>query len=420
MSDSEDNDNEFQDEEIENGHISSSLSPTQYVNASSTDEDEEELAGDFNIDLPTSHKYLGKLNDLGGYTLFEDGEVLTLLGIFTNTWVLPGFTLPLILENPHESSVMQHFLQKRKVFVLLCENALNSQEYFDYGVTMEAVETSIKDGILSLKARGRQRCQVVPKSEIKHLTERLQKVTVKILPEYKVTSPLNDTQLYNLKQKRPYLCEDYGDMKNIRKYRKYHAAQYTYPSWLYEEYEVCYYVKHILEGLKKCFEMEFVPKDPLTLSYWFVQNYLLQYTERLELFKQRTVIARLRLEMQYLRNNRLIICHNCTQLIGEQQHVIVLSKDGIQNNYVNPGGNVYETITLSEAKNFMLIGRPSKQFSWFPGYAWTIMQCKHCKLHLGWMFTSSTLSPGVFYGLARSCVLVANAPNTPNCTSPEL
>ncbi|KAK9875993.1 hypothetical protein WA026_011094 [Henosepilachna vigintioctopunctata] len=407
MTDSDENDNEFQDEEIENGHISSSLSPTHHPNASSTDEDEEELVGDFNIDLPTSHKYLGKLDDVGGYTLFDDGEVETLLGIDTGTLVLPGFTLPLILENVQESSLMQLYLKKWKVFVLLCADFQKPQEYFDYGVTMEALEVCIKSGILSLKARGRQRCQII--SEVKPMLEkRIQTVTVKILPEYRVTSPLIDTQLYTLKMRRPFLCEDYADIKSIRRYRKYHAAQFTYPFWLYEEHEVCYYVKHILEALTKCFHMEYVPKDPMTLSYWVVQNYLLRYEERLQLLKQRTVIARLRLEMQYLKDNRWILCHSCSLPVGEQQHIIALSKDGIQNNYVNPGGYVYETITVIEVKNYMLVGRPSKQFSWFPGYAWTIMQCRQCKVHLGWKFTSNSLTPNVFYGLARSCVIIAN------------
>ncbi|XP_044763453.1 protein cereblon [Coccinella septempunctata] len=400
MSDDEQND------EIENGHISSSLSPLYMVQNNSSDDDEVELVGDFNIDLPTSHRYLGKLNNLGGYTLFDDGEILNLLGIDTNTLVLPDFTLPLIFDNPHEGSVMQHFLKKSKVFVLLCTHYSKPSEFFEYGVIMEAFETNVRDGILSLKARGRQRCQII--SEIKPLSERLQTVLVKVLPEHMATSPLADTQLYTLKKKKPFFCEDYADMKKIRKYRKYHVAQFTYPDWLYEEYEVCYFVKHILEGLKKCFIMEFVPKDPLKLSYWFIQNYLLQYQERLLLLQESTVLSRLRLEMKYLKSNRIMMCHSCLQCIAEQQHIIVLSKDGIQNNFVNPSGHVFETITVSDAKNFRLVGRPSRQFSWFPGYAWTIMQCSQCKSHLGWKFTSYTLTPKVFYGLAISCLVVRN------------
>lgn len=79
-----------------------------------------------------------------------------------------------------------------------------------------------------------------------------------------------------------------------------------------------------------------------------------------------------------------------------------MSKDGVQSNYCNPGGHVYETVTVSKAKNFHLIGVPSKQFSWFPGYAWTIMQCKMCNRHLGWQFTAKNLVPSCFYGLAKS------------------
>lgn len=263
-------------------------------------------------------------------------------------------------------------------------------EFFDYGVTMEAVETNVREGVLSLKARGRQRCQII--SEIKPLSERLQTVLVKILPEYKIPTPLIDTQLYTLKRKKPYICKDYSEMKVIRKYRKweifddlvgliptvlqfflfyrYHTAQFRFPDWVYEGYEVCYYVKHILDGLAKCFQLEYVPKDPLVLSFWFIQNYLLQYRERLKLLQEDHVLSRLRLEVQYLKyvsrwsswgpclcpyyisvwcivvcclilywfsQNRVMLCHNCRKKIAEQQDIIVLSKDGIQNNFVNPG-----------------------------------------------------------------------------------
>ncbi|XP_045467231.1 protein cereblon [Harmonia axyridis] len=404
MSDSDSDDNN----EIENGHI-----PHSHFNlnqSSSEDDDAEEVTGDFNIELPTSHMYLGKLKDLGGHTLFDDGETLNLLGIDTNTLVLPGFTLPLTFDNPNEGIVMQDYLKKSKVFVLLCAHYSNPSEFFKYGVTMEAVETSIRDGILSLKARGRQRCQILSdirrEEDEEDREERIHTVTVKILPEHKIISPFVDSQLYTLKLKKPLLCEGTDDMKKARKYRRYHSAQYTFPHWLYEEYEVCFIVQKMLAGLKKYFNMEFVPKDPVILSYWFIQNYLLQYEERLRLLQENTVLSRLRLEVQYLKKSRLMLCNHCTMTIADQQDIIVLSKDGIQNNFVNPGGHVYETVTVSYAKNYILTGKPSKKFSWFPGYAWTILQCWQCRNHLGWKFTSNILTPRNFYGLALSGVNV--------------
>lgn len=36
--------------------------------------------------------------------------------------------------------------------------------------------------------------------------------------------------------------------------------------------------------------------------------------------------------------------------------------------YVNPHGYVHETLTVYKASNLNLIGRPSTEHSWFPGY----------------------------------------------------
>lgn len=99
---------------------------------------------------------------------------------------------------------------------------------------------------------------------------------------------------------------------------------------------------------------------------------------------------------------RIICCAHCNAEIAEQNDVFAMSKDGLQSNYCNPNGHVFETVTIAKAKNFRLFGEASKQFSWFPGYAWTIMQCKSCNRHLGWQFTSKYLEPNCFYGMAKS------------------
>ncbi|RXM31062.1 Protein cereblon [Acipenser ruthenus] len=75
--------------------------------------------------------------------------------------------------------------------------------------------------------------------------------------------------------------------------------------------------------------------------------------------------------------------------------------------YVNPHGYVHETLTVYKANSLNLIGRPSTQHSWFPGYAWTIAQCRTCGSHLGWKFTATNkdLTPHKFWGLTRSALL---------------
>ena len=75
----------------------------------------------------------------------------------------------------------------------------------------------------------------------------------------------------------------------------------------------------------------------------------------------------------------------------------------LQGAYVNPGGYVHETLTLHKAKNLTLHGTPSTEYSWFPGYAWTICQCRYCDSHMGWKFTAAkpNMVPKKFWGLSR-------------------
>jgi len=56
---------------------------------------------------------------------------------------------------------------------------------------------------------------------------------------------------------------------------------------------------------------------------------------------------------------------------------------------VNEHGFVHQTMTLKKAveENIWCHGEPQTKDSWFPGYAWTIANCRRCYHHLGWRFT---------------------------------
>lgn len=57
---------------------------------------------------------------MSGYTLFDDGKVLTLLAIHTNTLVFPGFTLPLVLTDQVEQTLMLDYVTSKRIFALVC------------------------------------------------------------------------------------------------------------------------------------------------------------------------------------------------------------------------------------------------------------------------------------------------------------
>jgi cereblon len=346
-------------------------------------------------------QYLGKLDNVSGCAFYDDGEITTLAAIQTNTLVFPGFTLPLVLNNDLEINMLQRHTQKKNAFVLLTPTK-DFKSVFAYGVIMEIFETHLRNDVLYLKARSRQRCQLVPGKEIKTLVGELYQVTVKVMLEPPITSPISNTQLNSLKLRARFKCTDYREFNKYRKYRQYHLCQYPLATWVYDKHEMCFLRDKLIQGLTSYYLIEFIPHDPVQLSFWFVQNFQLKHEERLKIMKIRTAIERLRLELRYLNMKRLICCAKCEAEIAQQNNVFPMSKDGVQSNYCNPGGYVYETVTVSKATNFTLIGPPSAQFSWFPGYSWTIMQCKMCSSHLGWQFTSANLKPDKFYGLAKN------------------
>ncbi|XP_066144585.1 protein cereblon [Euwallacea fornicatus] len=422
MAEPEENQDSDQEEqsfpmEIENGHITDSNSSAEGENSSDGEDESLILAtdstGEYDRDIPTTHGYLGKLNPLSGYTVFEDGDVLrNIFAIYTtNTLVFPGFTLPLVMNNYFENRVLQNFIEEHnKVFVLLCADSGYSDLY-EYGVTMEIFENNLKNNMLHIKARGRQRCKRVSGSKIDNMAGRIKLVTVQILGEPPIVSPLADTELLGLKSKRKWTLNNFDELKQCQKFRRYHAGQLPWPSWVYDLNEVSYYTRILLDGLSS-YGRELIPTDPEKLSYWFVQNYHLVHKERLHILRLCTTLERLKVEASFLRLRRQLCCENCGLQITDPTKVFAMSKDGIQANYVNPGGQVYEIVTVLAAQNFELIGYPSRQFSWFPGYAWTIMQCSNCNIHLGWKFTNASLTPKEFFGLANSGIkVVAEKPS---------
>ncbi|EFA08465.1 protein cereblon [Tribolium castaneum] len=398
MSDSDDNANNLPDGQMENGHISVD---SQFNFSRERHSGTNQASDQFDIDLPTSHRYLGKLDNVTGYTFYDDGEVATLAAIQTNTLVFPGFTLPLVLNNDLEINMLQRHTSKKNAFVLLTPDK-TFKGFFTYGVIMEIFETHLRNSVLYLKARSRQRCRLVPGKEIKTLIGDLYQVTVEVMLEPPPTSPLCNTQLNSLKIRKLFNCTEYREFYKYRKFRLFHLSQFPLASWVYDKHEICFLHHKLVNALSNYYLIEFIPDDPVQLSYWFVQNFQLRHEERLRIMVLRTAVERLRLELKYLNMKRLICCAKCDAEIAQHSNVFPMSKDGVQSNYCNPEGYVFETVTVSKATNFTLFGSPSAQFSWFPGYSWTIMHCKMCSSHLGWKFSSVNLKPAVFYGLAKS------------------
>ncbi|KAL0327529.1 UNVERIFIED_CONTAM: protein cereblon [Sesamum angustifolium] len=66
-------------------------------------------------------------------------------------------------------------------------------------------------------------------------------------------------------------------------------------------------------------------------------------------------------------------------LIAKRSDMLVMSSDGPLGAYANPHGFVHEVMTLLRTNGIAVTGPPVKEFSWFPGYAWSIAECITCE-----------------------------------------
>jgi len=182
------------------------------------------------------------------------------------------------------------------------------------------------------------------------------------------------------------------------------------PSWVWDMYSPTNLVLKVKQELSKLSSlspnMSSVPSDPTQLSWWATANLPFEDDIRTTLLSLNCPVQRLRVTLSFLSQCRVLVCRKCGKQLGDQKFIFSMSKEGPQGAFVNPGGHVHETLTLYKAKNLRLVGRPSTEYSWFPGYAWTITECLGCWSHIGWKFTStnSKLRPEKFYGFSRKSI----------------
>ena len=142
---------------------------------------------------------------------------------------------------------------------------------------------------------------------------------------------------------------------------------------------------------------------------------------RAQLLAINSPVQRLRVELSFLSQCRVLVCKRCSKQLGDQRNIFSMSKEGPQGAFVNPGGHVHETLTLYKTKNLRLVGQPSTEYSWFPGYAWTITECLGCWSHIGWKFTATNtkLRPEKFYGFSRRSIEAkVEVPDQPDSEDP--
>nr|XP_035968342.1 protein cereblon isoform X4 [Halichoerus grypus] len=338
----------------------------------------------FDTSLPTSHTYLGAdMEEFHGRTLHDDDSCQVIPVLPQVMMILiPGQTLPLQLFRPQEVSMVRNLIQKDRTFAVLAY--------------------------------------------------RIQQAKVQILPECVLPSTMSAVQLESLNKcqifpSKPVSWEDQYSYKWWQKYqkRKFHCANLTsWPRWLYSLYDAETLMDRIKKQLHEWDENlkdDSLPSNPVDFSYRVAACLPIDDVLRIQLLKIGSAIQRLRCELDIMNKCTSLCCKQCQETeITTKNEIFSLSLCGPMAAYVNPHGYVHETLTVYKACNLNLIGRPSTEHSWFPGYAWTIAQCRICASHIGWKFTATKkdMSPQKFWGLTRSALL-PTIPDTEDEISPD-
>uniref|UniRef100_A0A5B7BA39 Protein cereblon n=1 Tax=Davidia involucrata TaxID=16924 RepID=A0A5B7BA39_DAVIN len=182
-----------------------------------------------------------------------------------------------------------------------------------------------------------------------------------------------------------------------------------WPFWVYRMYDAYCLAQRVADMWKQIVgapSMDGFVNKPALLSFYIGSKIPVSESTRQELLEIDGISYRLRREIELLESFDRVRCKKCQTVIGRRSDMLVMSSEGPLGAYVNPGGYVHEVMTLHEANGLALIGNAIKEYSWFPGYAWTIAECAACESQMGWLFTATNkkLKPKSFWGIRSSQV----------------
>lgn len=389
----------------------------------------------FDTSLPSTHSYLGDdLEEVSGRTIYdEDGLVTIPLLQLPGMVLVPGSTIPLTLYHQHVVAMMKTVKDADKTFGVVAYRFLPNEHETsitaNIGTTAEIFsykdETDDQTGLstASLMAKGRQRFKVIEsrRTNTGVLMGKVKILKEKVLPEFLegarppshckfYCTPLEeDPSVHTAVDRQGNVITSVNTAKN-RQVDRFTCAYYTWwPPWVYKMYDpetVVQKMKQRLNKWNESLQASRLSDDPIELSFWVCQNLPLDDSQKLNLLSLDNAVQRLRCALSIMEKCSVICCRECKIQVAHTNDVFSLSLEGPMSAYVNPQGHVHETLTVYKSQNLNLMGRPTKEHSWFPGYAWTIAYCRRCTNHMGWKFTATRkeLTPQKFFGLTRASV----------------
>lgn len=90
-----------------------------------------------------------------------------------------------------------------------------------------------------------------------------------------------------------------------------------------------------------------------------------------------------------------ILCRSCKSAVTSDD-MRIEAGGSHKHSFVNPAGIVFCIGCFSGAGGCLVMGIPTTEYTWFPGYAWCYVVCSSCLTHLGWHYRSGADG---FFGL---------------------
>ncbi|VDM41513.1 unnamed protein product [Toxocara canis] len=331
----------------------------------------------FDVRLPPAHQYLqlaAAEETSPGFKMEEADKVITVSILEMPVVLLPSQLLPFHTDLPMLVSQLREAARQNDFIAF--KPALPGKNS-DIATLIQVRSLQENDGGITVQAIGRQRCRILTRrSAINGM-------------------PYGDVRVLDEREMSDFIYAFYPVSFSRMRLSKESLVD-RLVKWLI--------VFHQLDKVNTV-----LAQGRTAFSYWVAANIPTDMETRLELLDEPCTDRRLANECAIIKRIDLIVCRGCGTTLSKMSNMINVSTEGNSALYVNPGGYVHDLFTVSEVRSTVARGRPSSEYSWFPGYKWTIHECAYCMQHVGWRFTSSNLTPSSFFGLTRSSIRPADS-----------
>ncbi|ETV92359.1 hypothetical protein H310_13259 [Aphanomyces invadans] len=380
-----------------------------------SDEGDAENIDPFIVD----HSYLGEDLSVAAPSSsahFTPGSIVVMpLVWLPDTVIFPGETLPLRMLATSTLQLMTTRLRNgQDTFALTNANmprhvgtVIQIERMYEYGVHH-----------LSIVGRGRQRFELEDRVSVHHTRGQYMEgvsAHVRILPDYHAIPcplPLTARRCHSsLKRRRPALVAYWGP----HQYMQFDgpALVLQAKSILLQSVEFHAFMASSTSTASSAATAAMsAPSDPTRFSYWLAAHLNLGLPARQRLLATSSVIARLRSLIAWLHQQSAVIqCAGCATTLASTRSIFLKhdpDHGGPVTTFANPNGDIHQILTMLSVDRsmFRTYGHPTLTDTWFPGYTWQCISCRHCSNFLGWRYVSTVdqVHPHVFFGLLRNAI----------------